>query len=807
MTSPMIRVLTSQNGVTVDAPTPLSSLDFSTAMVTPTNGSQTTLGAVAAAAQSTGTALTTPVNSGLAIVNGAISAVFGTGAGQIAQGNDSRITGALQSTALSSAGGNIPLLSTAGFLPASAIPVDGTSLTVSNGKISAPGGGSGSATGTSTAVTTTNLMATYARPLNDFIGETIHVVSFVPSGTAISAVTDWGPIWNAALQECRAQINAGNTFHLVGPTVPQNIATTVNGTMVAGTQANGNAFPATKLASFGSIIDFQGASITCSTTGKATFDFIGSWWIRFRGLNLTGNLNALPTIGIQIGRSGNTSGPAYAAGSTAYGQNADTLFFTDCFIGGCFSFAAYYNNNSESFTGISCWISNNCPLSQATGVQSVNGTPTPNAPKVCFSIVLDVANHWQVPTLFPGGIIQTGGQSFEQFLMVGCTITADYGSAMWMSSGTNHSFLNCYFNSGSTVSLIDWYRTDNDGPHNFNFEIHCENAGPNYATLFRIIGDLDPFATVCDGFRFRDGGDIIGNYFMSQATITPNTIVWFNNLDILISQGFGIGSTPPLMFNNPALFRTTGVIRAQAAIYNGAFDQGQGYGHSGQLSLADATGFARPMFGGQALWSGSVTPAAITSALAELGMVVTSDSIGSVTITSGGNYYTQSAAFTPTVTFSAPGVGGTQATASGVQLGLAGPGGLTATGSGYTTANGLAVQDASGNTLPYTVNITASGGAITAITGVNTVGSGLVTAVPAAPFKIVQSGASGGTITGSNFSIVAVTGLNGGSGYQSASSPPTVTFSTINAAPSASGTIVMTSALTVSSVTTSKGSY
>ena len=44
---------------------------------------------------------------------------------------------------------------------------------------------------TDTVTLATNT-ASYPRPLTDFAGEVVHVVSFVPAGTALSAVTDWG---------------------------------------------------------------------------------------------------------------------------------------------------------------------------------------------------------------------------------------------------------------------------------------------------------------------------------------------------------------------------------------------------------------------------------------------------------------------------------------------------------------------------------------------------------------------------------------------------------------------------------------
>lgn len=156
--------------------------------------------------------------------------------------------------------------------------------------------------------------------------------------------------------------------------------------------------------------------------------------------------------------------------------------------------------------------------------------------------------------------------------------------------------------------------------------------------------------------------------------------------------------------------------------------------------------------------------------------------VSQISVTNGGNYYVNGAAYTPTITFSSG--NGSTATAHVSELYVAGEGSLGAGGTGYKVANNVAVDDPSGKTI-FTININSvsATGAIASIS-LNATGN-LMSVIPSS-LSIVQAGASGGTITGTNFGVSSIVLDNAGSGYLTA---PTMTFSTAGAATVASGTL------------------
>ena len=658
-------------------------------------------------------------------------------------------------TGLSVAGGNLV-----------ATLADGTTSTMA-----LPVSTAAAATSASTMVSASTVTTSYARPLSDFTGEIVHVVSFIPVGTAISAVSDWGPIWNAALAECRAIVGAGRQFHLIGPGCSQVVSTTINMTDLGWGESGGTPF--------GSQIDFNNATIFGKTDGSAVIDAMNTWFLRISNLTLngvysSGSTPSMPTIGFQHGR-------------VITASNADTLQFSNCFFTGYYSFTGYYNLASESLSFLSSWLSNSCPLSQATGVVSVGGpsggaapTPVSGAAKVCYVAVLDGLNHWQVPTLstyastskqtpFPPETLV----SFEQSTFLNVTFSGN-GPALWMSHCASPRFIRCYANSGSGTSMVDIYRIQNDDFDDAEFDIHFESFGstPPVCT-FQLLGPAYTF-NFPDGFLFRDSGTYATTsvFKLAGSQASPNVV--FQDIDIKIlvvnNPSTGAVNTTPL-FDKPASYASNGNITCPAGVYNGV-------NHSGRLNLDGAISEV-----GKVLFGGQIASSTMTAALAEVGINVVGDSVQSTTVTAAGGYYdadqSGAVAYSVTVTFPTP-PGGTAATGTPV-LGCNGLG-LKAAGTGYTSANNLVAKDVNGNTLPFSVSIIANSGGLGAVyfnqptTPFNTISAG--------PYTVVQTGASGGTFY-ANFSVIGVTMLTGGSGYQNYSGVVTPTFSPAGAAATA----------------------
>ena len=608
------------------------------------------------------------------------------------------------------------------------------------------------------ASTANTLTQSYARPLTDFLDETLHVVSFIPEGTAERAVADWGPIWNTALTEARAVVARGRTFELVGPECEQTFLTQVNGTDIV---------------SFGSVVDFRSALFVCATTGLTTLDFTGAWFMTFRGLRLQGgiggsgaNIENVPLVGFAWGRAVPDS-------------NADTNTFEGVWTNGAFGLTALYCLAAESNSINRGWISNNVAPAQMLGVVSVCGTPTPGAANVAYALICDALAHWKVPNLYPGGrqwpeeTASTARYvSFEQFVCRGVTFTCGSGPALWISSGTNHDFDDGYLNSGSPDALIDWYRRDDDAPQRFIFKLHCESAnGGGYKTLIRFLGNMDRGACYCDGLEFVDGATVFCVNFASQEmTHTPKAVLSFTNMNVLIGKATsGTGGAPSGgLWNNPALFKTHGELSIPTAIWNGCSDSGAGYGHTGELNLYNPDGSVTAAIVGQIQIEAPLALSSVNEALSGLGIAVTTDSVQSVTMTDPGHLYSGTGAktaYTPTVTFPTPPSG---AVATGTCLlqinGMGVANGAKGTGYPSGTTVGLRCVDADGLALPWLVTIVGDGrGGIAAVYSDRLVKPLIL--VPSGPYLVIQKGASGGQIY-ADIGVASVRMTRGGSGYQ-----------------------------------------
>ena len=660
---------------------------------------------------------------------------------------------------------------------------DGTTST-----LALPASGSAAAaTSASTSVTASTVTTSYSRPLSDFTGEIVHVVSFIPAGTTIGAVTDWGPIWNAALAECRAIVSAGRQFHLIGPGCTQVVSTTINMTDLGWPVGSATATP------FGSQVDFNNATIYGKTFGAAIIDAMNTWFLRISNLTLNGvnSSGSMPTIGFQHGR-------------VIVNSNADTLQFDNVFFTGYYSFTGYYNLASESLSFLSGWLSNACALANATGVVSLGTNTTGVAPtavsgaaKVCYAAVLDGLNHWQVPHLSQLGK-QSGNTpfppetlvSFEEATFLNVTFSAN-GPAIWMSHCASPRFIRCYANSGSGTSMIDIYRMQNDDFDDAEFDIHFESFGstPPVCT-FQLLGPAYQFV-FADGFLFRDSGTYATTSVFKLAGSNAPTVN-FQDIDIKLSKVLNgtTNTTTATLFDTPASYSSNGSITCPAAVYNGV-------NHTGRLNLGGAITEV-----GNVVFGGSIAPATLTTALAGAGINIVSDSVQSVTMTGPGNYYSgtgTTSGFAVTVTFPTP-PGGTAATGT-PQLGCAGLGIVSgAAGTGYANnGTNLAATDATGATLPFSVNTFASGGALTAVY-FNTPATPFST-VPPGPYTVVQSGASGGQFY-ADFTVKAVRMLTGGSGYQTDPSPIAPSFSGTYPA---AGTVVMAAAVSVNAFNVAAG--
>ncbi len=485
--------------------------------------------------------------------------------------------------------------------------------------------------------------------------------------------------------------------------------------------------------------------------GHPVVDALGSRWMRWSGVNIIGDQYAEPSAGLQIGRVGSTS--ANSSDNNAYSQ---------LMIAGYYSVASLLNEQSETSEFDKLHIYNNDPKG--------------------IAVAMDGYDHFAASSPYATNNEPVDQpESFDENVFTNCIFSAYL--PLWLGSTSRVKVISGYGYASGPYGVVLYNETSGGGNIQPDLDLHIE--GGAMTDVFAFEGNAT--SPTMEGFRWREHGTQATNSIFKIDPSAAATAITVSNADIDVYL-FANGASK--LFDNPNPFTVSGRVYVPSASYMNVA------GFSGLLvtpsGITDTS---------------TVAGSSLQPALATDGFTF-GNSVAATSITNGGVYYVIGSAYTPTVTFSAPPTGGTTATGHVGTLYVYGKGALGAGGSGYTVANNVPVQDQNGNVI-FTVNIAAVGnnGAITKLTFNGS--SNPVTAVPAS-LAIVQSGGSGGTVTGANFTVTALAIDNPGAGYTSA---PSLAFSTAGAAPVATGTgllalrIVPPTNVTAVPVTTQAGSY
>jgi hypothetical protein len=346
------------------------------------------------------------------------TALTGTAAGTLAAGNDSRITGALQSSAAG------PLATQAGANPAAAI--------AGAGGVVAAGGDAGSTVTTAAGSTTT-------RTLDNRAADVINVKDF---GAVCDGATDDSAAINAALTAARTVNSIANQPAIVVfPSASRcHFVSTLNFT---GLQTRGN------------IIRDNGAVLDCAVVGGACLDGLGTRYLKWEDVTLQATNSASPpTIGLQVGIISATA-------------NADVNEFDNLMITGNYSLTSFYNRSSEDTLYVHPVIWNYWPGGSAYTV--IMDGYNHFAVTSLFQTVtdpVDVFTSFQSNTFLdpdfrrtgPGAAVWAGGTAHHQYIggYIGNSGTTGVTSYGFIVYGTN-SMLNVDIHGEAYPYLTDMF--------------------------------------------------------------------------------------------------------------------------------------------------------------------------------------------------------------------------------------------------------------------------------------------------------------------------------------------------------------
>ncbi|CAH2603204.1 Pectate_lyase_3 domain-containing protein [Rhodovastum atsumiense] len=576
-------------------------------------------------------------------LGGAARLNVGTSAGTVAAGDDSRITGAATASALASEKTRAQAAETAASNAAAAaqakanaaLPATGGTLTgtISGGALSGTDAGAAAVTATG---------ATAARTMAARAADVVNVKDF---GARCDGSTDDAAAIQSAIMALRAR-----TYSNAGIGVSARLVFPGGACVVRST------LDLTNLSTFGTLIDGAGTTLFGATAGAPVINALGMQNVTVRDLSVYGSSLSTPTIGIQIGLSGN-------------GKPADSNRFDNIHVTGSFSLAAFYNYSSEVTSFAHVYFHNTY------------------AGNNCYAFIEDGTNHFGVSPSMPAD----GVNSFNENLVENSWVSASGGcTPLWISGSGRHRWISSYISnfSGSGYGAVLW--TGGTGNRQLDMDVHFETSPSD---TFLISGP-DPTPTLI-GFRYRD--------HINQAT---NSIF---KLDTNITSASLVGGSLEIgQFLNPGV-----VVFADSARWSSNQDVYLPGSNYWNLSK-NFNGTLR--IGGTTYFSGTLSNASLPSPLVA-SQIISTGSVTGVTVQSSnkGGYKLSP----PSVTIAPPPDGGSQATAyvSKVSIYGATPT-IVSGGSGYTGAD-ITLASPNCTTQPA-FHVVQSGGVVTQLTGSGT---------------------------------------------------------------------------------------
>ena len=330
-----------------------------------------------------------------------------------------------------------------------------------------------------------------------------------PAATALTQDSDWAAM-TAATNGARAATNGSVLVFPAGKVCV--VGTTWN---VTGIQKTGFA------------VDGAGATILGKTTGTPVIDGLGLRYSRWRDLTVTGDATAVPSIGMQIGRTNTTAL-----------NSSDNQSFEDVFFNGSYSFATFYNLNSETtkFDHVFFW-------------NNYAGTGFANS----YTLVMDGLNHWAASSAYitESQPVDTP-QSFNENVFLNCDFRhSGGGNPIWTAQTARHKYISSYAaTAGGHYGMVLYSRSNTDSNNMLSIDMHFETTsltddflltGPNAAPLLY-------------GFEYRDHQSFASNSVFKADTGVTTPAMRGARIDV---GGLQAGSR---MFDVPSAWAVTGVV-------------------------------------------------------------------------------------------------------------------------------------------------------------------------------------------------------------------------------------------------------
>jgi hypothetical protein len=222
----------------------------------------------------------------------------------------------------------------------------------------------------------------------------------------------------------------------------------------------------TNLRAVNTLIDGCGSVLVGRCAGQPVIDALGARWLTMRDLTILSDPAAVPSIGLQIGR---TSGIV-----------ADDHHFEDLKIVGNFALTCLYNRGAETteFNHLLLW--NDQPGS--------------------FCLIQDGLNHFDVPSAFIATDIPRDKEaSFNENLFINCDFRHGVGGTpVWLGDTSRHAFIRCYSATNKGPSFIIYCGSNSHTM--LDIDCHCETEGLEDIFLFSSAWNMLRIR----GFSYRD---------------------------------------------------------------------------------------------------------------------------------------------------------------------------------------------------------------------------------------------------------------------------------------------------------------
>ena len=534
----------------------------------------------------------------------------------------------------------------------------------------------------------------------------------------------------------------------------------------------------TEFSARGLEVEGSGSQIICRTTGKPCIDMMGSAWTRLRDLDVYGDPNNIPSIGIQIGRS--------------TGGSANNVW-ENVQVRGVWSFTALYQLSTEtsSFYGLKLFNDYNA-----------------GAYNACFALVQDGINHWKASSTYTTVTMAVDTyHSFNEDFYAGAQVQTSYGcTPIWSANTRRHNWVAGYVASGtgaaqtpaaSPYAVILWSHDSTDATTMLSMDVHFETGA--LTDVFFVTGTNA--APTLHGIRLREHfSSASSSVFRADTSVV--TSIAANDVDL----DFNAMSGTEVLFAQPALWTVSGhyALPAGSTAFNLPVTSFSGFGTLGSTAYhyGDGSNLANIV---------ANLPSSLTFSQA-----TNTGGVSGVTVTNGAHYNIEAWCFHdgtncqsayahkfPTITIGSPGSGGSQATAAVTAVSfstntvldgyLGDANGFKPSngGTGYSTNDVLTMQGGTCSTPPKVRVYSQSGGVITEVTA-STPGSCSV--VPPEPISLSGGTGSGATLSGLTWVVTAAAPVAQGSGYGSV--PPatfqTSSFNNVAASGTASVSATMT---------------